>query len=163
MKTLLTLLICLLSLQTNGTTRGDILKVIDNKKVSLFINRIYNDAEKAAKEFNVPLGLMIAQACLESGYGTSNLALEKCNMLGIKRSGKYVDYPNLLECFRDYGRVLNQDCYKELECTSLNLWLYNLDHCGYHGTKNYSKLIKRIYYKYNLNMLDNFNRPLGKK
>ena len=161
--TLLTLLICLLSLQTNGTTRGAILCDLNNKKASLYINHVWDEAEQACKEFNLPMGLLLAMSILESGYGESDIAKNKCNYVGLKCGSEYCDYPNLLECFRHWGRTLTQDCYKELDCDSLNLWLYQLEHCGYHGTKNYSKLIKRIYYRYNLNMLDNFNRPLGKK
>lgn len=154
------LTICLLFLSTvTGATngkRGALLCDIENRKVSIFINSIYEDAETVCKEFNLPLGLLIAQACLESGYGTSYIAKNRCNTLGIKKNHEYVDYPNQLECFRHWARTVTQPCYKELECTSLNLWLYQLDHCGYHQSKNYSKKIRWIYYKYNLNNLDNF-------
>jgi hypothetical protein len=155
MKATIIFLFCLLSLQTGATTRGDILKSITNDKVSIFINSIYDEAETVSKEFNLPMGLLIAQACLESGYGSSKLS-ERCNLLGLKKGGKYAEYETILECFRHWGRTLSQPCYKEIPCDSLNLWLYQLDHCKYHGTPNYGKLIKRIYYKNKLNLLDDF-------
>jgi flagellum-specific peptidoglycan hydrolase FlgJ len=158
MKATIIFLFCLLSLQTGATTRGEVLKQIDNKKASLFLNKHWNDAEEAAKEYNVPLGLLLAQAAFESGWGTSRLATENCNLLGLKKRGNYAEYENFLECFRHYGRTLNQPCYKEIPTTSLNLWLYQLDHCKYHSDKSYSKHIKRIYYGFGLDKIDNFKK-----
>jgi len=156
MKLKLLLALTLMSF-TNGN-RGELLCSIENKKVSIFINSIYQDAETVCKESGLPMGLLIAQACLESGYRTSTVSLEKCNLLGLRRNHEYIEYPNQLECFRHWSRTLQKDCYKEIECTSLNLWLYQLRACGYHQSKNYSKKIRAIYYKYNLDILDNFKK-----
>ena len=150
------IIILALSLHAEATVRGDVLRAIDNDHVSKFLNAAWNDAEQVSKEFNIPMGLLLAQACLESKYGQSRLAVEENNFMGIKYNHKYATFKSRLECFRAYGRVLNQSCYKELEATSLNLWLYNLEHCKYHLSKTYSKKIRWIYYKFKLNLCDNW-------
>jgi flagellum-specific peptidoglycan hydrolase FlgJ len=138
MRTTITLLFLLLAFTSNGTDRGELLCNIKNDKVSKFINHIYTDAEIACKESGLPLGLLLAQSCesglplglllaqscLESGYGQSNLAVNSCNFLGIRRNGKYCEYATPLECFRDWAKILRQKCYQQLKPTSLNIWLY---------------------------------------
>ena len=134
--------------------RGFILCHIQNDKVSLYINSIYTDAEIVANESGLPLGLLLSMGCLESGFGTSNIAKNKCNHLGMKRNGKYIDYPNQLACFRHWARTLTGKRYKQIPLTSLNLWLYELDYNCYHfGGALYSKKIRSIYYKYGLDIL----------
>lgn len=154
MKTLLLILALFATQELGATTRGDILNNIQSDRVSKFINSIWDDAEQASKEFNIPLGLLIAQACLESKYGQSRLAREENNFMGIKYNHKFATFTSRIECFRAYGRVLNQSCYKELKATSLNLWLYNLEFCHYHLSKTYSKKIRWIYYKFKLDECD---------
>jgi len=141
---------------TNGY-RGELLCSIESKKVSIFINSIYQDAETVCKESGLPMGLLIAQACLESAFGKSKIAIEKNNLIGIKLNSKYVCYDSVLECFRHWARILTSDRYKEIPLTSLNLWLYELDYnCYHYGGALYSRKIRSIYYKYNLDILDNF-------
>lgn len=97
-----------------------------------FISMATAAAEKAAKvgaPINPPI--VVAQAAIESGFGTSRLAKSGKNLFGVRAgedwSGKtitfrsrefipgagwrvvverYRDYPNFVECFEDYGRVL---------------------------------------------------------
>ena len=146
-------ILLILSYSAQASVRGDILLGIESKRVSKFFNRIWSDAEQVSKEYNIPMGLLLAQAALESKYGQSRLALEQNNYLGIKYNHKYATFSSRLECFRAYGRVLNQGCYIELPATSLNLWLYNLESCHYHLSEDYSDKIRWIYTKYGFNKL----------
>jgi len=61
-----------------------------------FINSIYSEAVLACKGTSLFPSLMLAQACLESNYGKSKLALLHSNYFGIKASagwkGKTVTY-----------------------------------------------------------------------
>lgn len=154
MKNLL-LFLTLLSLPSYGqSVRGTILKGIQNDKVSIFINSIWDESEQVSKNNNIPQGLIIAICGLESGWGKSKIAKEQNNIAGIRIGGVYCSYENHLECIEHLGRTLSQSCYKELDLTSLNLWLYALESCYYHNTKDYSKIIRKIYYGNNLNLLD---------
>lgn len=156
MKTII--LILLLSLQAQASLRGDILKAIESDRVSKYFNSIWNDCETVAKESGLPQGLLMAMSALESGYGSSRLAKEQNNYLGIKYEGVYATFKSRLECFRAWAKVLNQTCYKSLEFNTLNGWLYQLEYCHYHLSKTYSNKIRWIYYKFGLDKLETFRK-----
>jgi len=160
MKTIIIIIITslLISTQCHASVRGDILKGINSDHVSKFFNSIWNDAEAVSKEFDLPQGLLMAMAALESGYGRSRLAKENNNYLGIKYNGVYAEFSSRLECFKAWAKVLNQTCYKELEFKTLNGWLYQLEHCHYHLSKTYSNKIRWIYYKYDLDKLETWKK-----
>jgi len=150
------IIILALSLQANASVRGDVLRAIQSDHVAKFLNSAWSDAEQVSKEYGVPMGLLLAQACLESKYGQSRLAREENNFMGIRYNHKYATFTSRLECFRAYGRVLSQSCYKKLPMTSLNICLYLLEHCVYHQSKTYSKKIRWIYYRFGLDKCDDW-------
>ena len=154
MKKLLTIILILATFQTFASVRGDVLRNIQNDKVSKFINSIWVDTKYIAEKYELPQGLLISMACLESGYGSSRLAKEQNNLLGIKYNHKYATFYTRLDCFEAWAKVLNQECYKELEFNTIGGWLYQLDYCGYHQSETYSKKIKWIYYKFGLDKCD---------
>ncbi|APT45385.1 phage tail protein [Bacillus safensis] len=57
-----------------------------------FIKVIAPDAQRVYKKYDILASLIIAQACLESGWGTSELAQKGKNLFGIKGTynGQYV-------------------------------------------------------------------------
>ncbi|MDE1412605.1 phage tail protein [Bacillus licheniformis] len=57
-----------------------------------FIKEIAPDAQRVYKKYDILASLIIAQACLESGWGTSELAQKGKNLFGIKGTynGQYV-------------------------------------------------------------------------
>ncbi|MEC1023765.1 phage tail protein [Bacillus paralicheniformis] len=57
-----------------------------------FIKEIAPDAQRVYKKYDILASLIIAQACLESGWGTSELARKGNNLFGIKGTynGQYV-------------------------------------------------------------------------
>ena len=154
-KIILTTLAIVLSIQATGNNgaRGAILCSIEKKRVSIFINSIWDDAETVCEKYDLPIGLLIAQACLESGFGRSYLANNKCNFLGIKYEGVYADFESKLHCFESWAKVLNQTCYRGLEFKTLEGWIYQLSTCGYAESKEYSSKLKSIIKKYNLNWI----------
>ncbi len=138
--------------QTGTSTRGDILKQIKNKKVSLFFNRIWNDAVFVSNEYKIPIALVLAQSAQETGFGTSKNCVHNNNFFGVRRCGKYEMYSCKFESFVDYGaKVLGQDCYKG--CVTLQDWFTKLECCGYAGDAKYTKRLKKIIETYNLYLL----------
>ena len=95
-----------------------------------FIAAISEAAQKSAKATKIPASFTIAEAALESGWGTSKLALEGFNLFGVKADrswngdtlsidtkeflhGKWVIIPALwrkyttwLECIQDHAAFL---------------------------------------------------------
>ncbi|MDM5320927.1 phage tail protein [Bacillus pumilus] len=57
-----------------------------------FIKKLAPGAQKVHKKYNVLASLVIAQGCLESGFGSSGLSKQANNLFGIKGTynGKYV-------------------------------------------------------------------------
>ncbi|OLP66077.1 Exo-glucosaminidase LytG precursor [Bacillus pumilus] len=57
-----------------------------------FIKKLAPGAQKVYKKYNVLASLVIAQGCLESGFGSSSLSQQANNLFGIKGTynGKYV-------------------------------------------------------------------------
>lgn len=57
-----------------------------------FIKKLAPGAQKVYKKYNVLASLVIAQGCLESGFGTSGLSKQAYNLFGVKGTynGKYV-------------------------------------------------------------------------
>ncbi|MBU8970307.1 phage tail protein [Bacillus altitudinis] len=57
-----------------------------------FIKKLAPGAQKVYKKYNVLASLVIAQGCLESGFGSSDLSKQAYNLFGVKGTynGKYV-------------------------------------------------------------------------
>lgn len=138
--------------QTELSTRGDILKQINNKKVSLFFNRIWDDALFVSTEYKIPIALVLSQAAQESGWGTSELCRHNNNYFGVKHCGKYQSYNCKFESFEDYAlNVLGADCYNG--CATLQDWFDRLECCHYASDKGYVKSLKKIIEKHKLYLL----------
>lgn len=135
----------LLLLLTSATpNRGTTLMQCHNKKVSLFLNHIWADAELISQLYGVPLELVLAQSCQETGFGKSNLCQQNCNYFGVQNGF----YDSKTESFFDYGRVLTLPCYENLQPKTLEEWLSALECCHYAGDKNYTKSLRKIIKKW---------------
>ena len=156
MKTLLIILAIFATQDHKEPLRAELLLSIDSDKKSKFFNLVWDDAKTVCDKTGLPMYLLLAQAALESGWGTSRFAKEQNNYLGIKYNHKYATFKTRLECFEAWSRVLQQSCYKELKVATLNGWLYQLDHCGYHQSENYSNKIRSIYHANNLDIVDSW-------
>ena len=140
-----------------------------------YIRRYQSLAIEEMKRSGVPASIKMAQACLESADGRSELARRSNNHFGIKcRSdwtGRRVyyndDYPN--ECFRAYNSV--EDSYRDhsnfllsnpryaslfnLKPTDYKGWAQGLKKAGYATASHYDKTLIDIIEKNKLYLLDN--------
>jgi len=138
--------------QTELSTRGDILKQIKNKKVSVFFNRIWDDALFVSTEYKIPIALVLAQSAQETGFGTSKVCLLNNNYFGVRRCKQYEVYACKFESFVDYANnVLGAECYKG--CNTLQDWFTALECCHYASDKGYVKRLKKIIEKHKLYLL----------
>lgn len=131
----------------------------------------------AIEEMNrsgIPASIKMAQACLESGNGNSELSLKSNNHFGIKckttwRGKKvYYDDDEKDECFRKYRSV--EDSFKDhtdflmnnpryaslwdLDPTDYKGWARGLKKAGYATAPNYHQLLIKIIEDYQLYRLD---------
>lgn len=140
-----------------------------------FISKYTQLAIEEMNLHGIPASIKMAQAILESGFGTSDLARYANNFFGIKCSGwqgrtyyKDDDKPN--ECFRAYGSpeesfrdhsqfLRTRPWYAplfELQLTDYKGWAAGLQRAGYATNPNYSVLLVRIIERHNLYELDKF-------
>lgn len=135
---------------TPGVPSHDPLERITDCKAYDYIQSVYPIIQQVSQQYNIPEPIIMAQAIQESGFGTSNLAINHCNHLGIRGNHKYRHYDNETNCFNHYGRVLNQKCYRNLQPKTVDEWLQALVCCGYAADSIYVVHLKQIIQQYNL-------------
>lgn len=136
-----------------------------------------NDAIKEMISSGIPASITLAQAALESGNGTSKLAIEANNHFGIKChadwEGPYIridddeknecfrKYTNVYESFKDHSNFLkNRDRYKflfEYELTDYKSWAIGLSKAGYATNPKYADLLIKIIEDDSLYLFDDKN------
>lgn len=92
---------------------------------------------------DVPVSLALAQAKLESSYGTSKLAVEKNNPYSLKGSKSYKYYSTLSDGVSAYYKLM---ATKYLSCKNIDQLLRNFVSCSGHryaGSKNYESTVKK--------------------
>jgi flagellum-specific peptidoglycan hydrolase FlgJ len=100
---------------------------------------------------DVPKSVIVAQAILESGNGTSTVVKTKNNHFGHRTSKGYVAYKNDYQCFQRHYRLL-----KSRYNTNGNYrqWCNTLDRKGYAEFKGYGQRIQMLIQKLKLERLD---------
>ena len=139
----------------------------------------YKDAAIAQMQHSgIPASITLAQACLESGFGTSTLATKGNNHFGIKchdYDGRkmYVDDDVKDDCFRVYDRV--EDSFQDhsdflryrsrysflfdLDPTDYKGWAYGLKAAGYATDPQYASRLIDLIERYNLQQYDSAVSP----
>ena len=124
-------------------------------------------------DYGIPASIIMAQALLESGAGTSELALNARNHFGIKCTSDwfggvyYYDDDSEGECFRQYSdaaesfkdhalflqRPRYATCF-EIAIEDYEGWAYRLKACGYATDPGYAKKLIKLIEDYKLNELN---------
>ncbi len=130
----------------------------DISEQDAFILQMKNAIEKVKRENPeyrvIPTNLPIAQAILESGWGTSRLARENNNFLGLKRKNKNAKFNSLEEGFAYYfDNLLNHYAYEDFREAIKRkekpyILISYLD--SYAENPRYEKKIKQIIQQYSL-------------
>ena len=124
--------------------------------------------------YNIPASITLAQGILESGNGSSRLAVDGKNHFGIKChkdwNGKkiYHDDDEENECFRSYRNpvksykdhslfLVNRDRYRflfDLNRRDYKSWAEGLKKAGYATDPEYSKKLISLIERFSLSKLD---------
>ncbi|HZK92837.1 MAG TPA: glucosaminidase domain-containing protein [Prolixibacteraceae bacterium] len=127
-------------------------------------------------EYHVPASITMAQACLESGNGNSELAREGNNHFGIKcnsswsgpsirkddetRNECFRKYSTAIESFRDHSKFLTGGMrYQFLfdyKITDYRKWAYGLKKAGYATDPQYPERLIKIIEEFQLHKLDEY-------
>ncbi len=135
----------------------------ENLTRAQYIDKYKELAIRNMIEFNIPASVTLAQACLESGNGNSELAKRSNNHFGIKCHSDwkgrrtYHDDDKKGECFRvydevyesyaDHSRFLQRPRYAkcfELKITDYKAWAHELKNAGYATNPKYPQLLIKI-------------------
>ncbi len=146
------LIAILISSYSNRSSR---MQVVD------YISQYANIAISEQNRTGIPSSIKLAQAILESGYGTSYLAREKNNHFGIKYRWRelyknYRVYYTALESYQDHSNYLIERCPHLLKYgNNWRKWCEGLQRANYaHGSSNYGNKLKSIIEDYKLYKLD---------
>ncbi|WP_280149375.1 phage tail protein [Bacillus safensis] len=146
-----------------------------------FINKLAPGAQKVYKKYNVLASLVIAQGCLESGFGSSGLSQQANNLFGIKGTynGKYVlmwtseqdkkgnvtriqakfrKYPSYAESLADLGSLYTRlSRYKAVVGEKdYKKATAAVSKAGYATDINYATKLNSIIFTYKLTQYDTF-------
>jgi LysM repeat protein len=148
-----------------------------------FISNVAPAAQKVGSQYNILPSLILAQACLESNYGKSGLAVNGNNLFGIKGkyqgqsvsmqtkeyvNGKWVTitshfrkYPSWLESFEDHALLFTNGVswdrakyHNLIGETDYHKACENVRADGYATDPNYSSKLISIIEEYNLSQYD---------
>lgn len=161
-----------------------------SKQIKVFINKIAPIVQKYAKQYGYKLSSpIIAQACLESGYGLSSLASKYNNYFGLKCGsswrGKSVNlqtkeeykagtYTTIIDNFRVYDNMdagvkgyfdfISTNRYKNLKtATTPKQYLEYIKADGYATSSSYVANTMDIVTKYNLTKYDSTKTTTNNK
>lgn len=126
-----------------------------------FIKKIGKEARALWKPYHIYPSTIIAQACLESAFGTSNFARERNNLFGI---GAYDSSPNsafrftdaqaVAACPKTYWSGASNKYWNVINSSSGREQMSKLGNGVWATDPNYSKKLLNIADKYNLYAYD---------
>lgn len=138
-----------------------------------YINRYKNIAINEMNGTGIPASITLAQGILESGSGTSRLAIEANNHFGIKCNSDWKGasikqdddekddcfrvYKSAEESFRDHSEFLKRKRYAalfELDKNDYRGWATGLKEAGYATNPRYAELLISLIERYELNHFD---------
>jgi len=126
-----------------------------------YVEEIYPFAVKVHKKHRIPVPIVLAIACLESGYGRSYNAQNKFNHMGIRtyKNGKagYKKFSSTEACFEYFGNLLENNRYsptlKKIEGDDLLTWIKTLCEAGYNHREKYIRKVMQMVKFIHLNEL----------
>lgn len=141
--------------------------------VSSYIERYKSVSKQHMEQYGIPASIKMAQAILESGFGTSELSLNANNHFGIKCHGwqyatYYKDDDKPDECFRSYldpvhsyedhsDFLVSRQRYSflfDLDPLDYKGWARGLGQAGYATNPRYPQLLIKIIEEHELYKLD---------
>ncbi len=117
-------------------------KTADQKKD--FASRAYLWGLRAEFEYGIPAALFASQMCLESGYGSSNIAINKNNLFGLMYKGKSQLFDSVKDCINKYTALLQNTRYGPLLKLPLKDLVFSIGPKGYCPSPDYGNKLWNI-------------------
>lgn len=153
-----------------------------NAKEQAFLSSVVPAAQATMKVSGVPASVTVAQAILESGWGSSGLAEQANNYFGIKAEhladaetycefptaeyvngqrvtidAKFEKYPTVTDCFEDHAALLSQaKRYAPAMAVKSNAEQFaaELQACGYSTSPTYAAMLTTLIKEFDLEQYD---------
>ncbi len=144
-----------------------------NKYQEEYIIRYSTIAIGQMEQYGIPASIILAQACLESSFGKSRLAIKANNHFGIKchdwkgetirhdddkKNECFRKYQNATESFKDHSEFLRyRTRYRalfDLDIKDYKAWAHGLKAAGYATNPQYAQLLINLIEKYSLYKYD---------
>ena len=144
-----------------------------NASFEEYIRKYSGIAVEQMRKHNIPASITMAQGILESGAGTSTLALATNNHFGIKKGANWDGpvyehpddskhdlfrvYDNVAQSYEDHSAILLKPRYRQLfdlDITDYKGWAKGLKQCGYATSPTYAERLITIIDTYELYELD---------
>ncbi len=141
-----------------------------------FIAKYAGMAMRHQQEYGIPASVTLAQMCIESSFGSSELARTASNFFGIKASSYWLDQglpyvvrnddrPNEKFCMFDsaersmeyHSRLLSSKRYRRCflyKPTDFHNWLLELKAAGYATDRHYVRRCEKVIKQYKLYLYD---------
>lgn len=149
--------------------------------IVIYITKYKQAAINKMNVYKIPASITLAQGILESGAGSSDLAVNANNHFGIKCGSDWQgetyrkDDDEKDECFRKYNSI--DDCFNDhslfltskaryselfkLDVTDYKEWAQGLQNAGYATNKEYATKLVKIIEDYELNEYDKMYKALA--
>lgn len=163
-------------------TLSSVLYAQKNSAYQQYIDKYKDAAVEQMRRHHIPASITLAQALLESGAGTSYLAVQANNHFGIKvgmnwngpyvtrdddrKDEKFRKYKHVSDSYEDHSLFLQQNRYKrlfDLNPLDYKAWARGLKACGYATSPTYAERLIKIIETYELSDLDEDRFGLRKK
>ena len=143
-----------------------------------YIRSFSPEAKRQMDRHAIPASITLAQGLIETGAGSSILALEHNNHFGIKCHNRWMgkrtyhkddrpndcfrSYPSARESYEDHSAFLKGKRYQRLfalRYDDYRGWAQGLQLCGYATNKGYANMLIKVIEDYELYTFDHGNTP----
>lgn len=145
------------------------LQKIDEQRVAGFLRRFSHVAQKEQQKYGIPASIVLANALLQSGSGTTEAARQGDNLFGlpctadwqgptVATNGKcYRKYDNAWTSFRDHSLYVTTGKFAEmtqLSAKDYNSWAAGLDKLNFNKTTNLEEQLLAVIEQWQLFQFD---------
>ena len=136
---------------------------VGNAQTAAYIQRHKKIAQTYSRQYNIPVGVILSVAVVESSSGRGNAARRYHNHFGIvgknrhskkgKKKSRYKEYVNTAASYKDFCEIISRkQFYSRLKDTDdCKQWITAISHTGYsERPAEWSKRVEHVLLSYHL-------------
>lgn len=137
---------------------------VSNAQTAAYIKRHKKMAQTYSRQYNIPVGVILSVAVVESSSGRGDVARRYHNHFGVvgknrhtksksKKRSRYKEYANTAASYRDFCEIVSRkQFYSRLKGTdNCKAWITAISHTGYsEHPAEWSKRVEHVLVGYHL-------------